>query len=65
MANKTSGNRERWLLTREKILMICGLCLIGYEAIFADILGQPFHFEILLAGLALCGVAIGQWGDKQ
>ena len=62
---KTSHSRERWLLTREKILMVAGLLLIAYESIVPDLSGEPFHFEILLAGLALCGVSIAQWSDKQ
>lgn len=57
--------QERWPLTKEKILMFCGLGLIIYESTLAERLGSQFHFEILLAGLALCGVSIAQWGDKK
>lgn len=54
-----------WRITKEKILMFSGLTLIGFEAITADVLGGTFHIEIVLAGLALCGVSITQWGDKK
>lgn len=57
--------KERWSLTREKIMMCVGLAVIVYEAAFAEPLGGTFHFEILLSGLALCGVSIAQWGDKR
>lgn len=63
--NGSRRQRERWQLTREKILMSCGLILIGYETIVSPALAQPFHFEVLLAGLALCGVSVSQWGDKK
>lgn len=62
-----NGHKKRtaWSIQKEKILMFCGLILIGYESIVSSIIGQPFHFEILLAGLALCGISLTQWGDKQ
>lgn len=52
-------------MTREKILMFVGLGLIIFESALAERLGDVFHFEIVLAGLALCGVSIAQWGDKK
>lgn len=64
-SNNNDNGRRRWALTREKILMFCGLTLIAYESSIAEIIGETFHFEILLAGLALCGVSIAQWGDKR
>lgn len=51
--------------TREKILMFSGLTVIGLLVIAVEFLGRPFHFEFILAGLALCGVAITQAGDKK
>jgi hypothetical protein len=57
--------RERWQLTREKILMFFGLAMFVYEAVIVEAIGQRFHFEILIAGMALCGVSIAQWGDKK
>lgn len=63
---KPTGNEDRekrWRLTREKILMSSGLMLIGFEAVIV-VVGLPFRFEFLLAGLALCGVSITQWKDR-
>lgn len=54
--------RERWRLTREKILMAVGLSLIISTFATAE-LGLPFHYEFLIGGLALCGISIAQWGD--
>jgi hypothetical protein len=59
-----SSNGEQWKLTREKILMTCGLVLIGASFVNSEIFANPFHFEFVLAGLALCGISIAQWGDK-
>jgi hypothetical protein len=55
---------ERWKLTREKILMGFGICLLSFEAVISAI-GAPFRFEIVLAGLACMGISIAQWGDKK
>lgn len=44
--------------------MTFGLILIGFEAVNAEIRGGSFHLEFLLAGLALCGISIAQWGDR-
>jgi hypothetical protein len=57
--------RERWHLNRERIMMFAGLAIIFYESILAEKIGSEFHFEILLAGLALCGVSITQLGDRK
>lgn len=65
MSGLNGDRRKRWLLTREKILMCCGLLLVGYESVIIDLIGEPFHFEIILAGLALCGVSISQWQDRR
>jgi hypothetical protein len=61
-------DRERnnaWRITKEKILMFSGLLLIGFEAVVSEIYMGAFHLEFLLAGLALCGVSIAQWGDRK
>jgi hypothetical protein len=63
---KTNGkDKDPWALTREKILLFSGLTLIAFEAINSEIRGGVFHYEFLLCGLALCGVAIAGWGDKK
>jgi hypothetical protein len=54
-----------WRVTKEKILFFAGLAIIAYEITVPELLGEPFHFEVLIAGLALCGVSITQWGDKK
>ena len=60
------GQREKqWRLTREKILMFFGLCLISAEFINAEIRGATFHLEFLIGGLALCGISIASWGDRK
>lgn len=56
---------HRWRLTREKLLMFCGLALICAEFVNAEILGGSFHYEFLIGGLALCGISVAQWGDKK
>lgn len=56
---------QRWKLTKEKILMFAGLIVIFSELLTSEVFEKPFHFEFLLAGLALCGISIAQWGDKQ
>lgn len=63
--NGNGNGRERWRLTREKILMTCGLLLIGAEFVNAEVRGATFHLEFLIGGLALCGISIAQWGDKR
>lgn len=55
---------DKWRLTREKILMFCGLAVIGAEFINAELFHGTFHSEFLLVGAALCGISITQWGDK-
>lgn len=65
---KDKGRRngqQQWRLTREKILMFCGLILIGSEFINAEVRAGTFHVEFLLGGLALCGISIAQWGDRK
>jgi hypothetical protein len=64
--NGWNGKREsQWRLTKEKILMFSGLVVIFMELANAEILGHTFHFEFLIAGLALCGISIAAWGDKR
>lgn len=50
---------------RETALMIAGLVVIFIEVINAEVLGRTFHYEFLIAGLALCGVSITQLGDRK
>jgi hypothetical protein len=45
--------------------MFFGLGMIGFETVNAELLSGTFHLEFLLAGLALCGVSIAQWGDRK
>lgn len=52
-------------MLREKILTFCGLTLIAFEAVNAEVRGASFHYEFLVCGLALCGIAIAGWGDKR
>lgn len=42
-----------------------GILVILFELVNAEALGRPFHYEFLLAGLALCGVGIAQLGDRR
>lgn len=63
--NGNGGERQKWRLTREKILMAFGLALIGAEFINAEVRGATFHLEFLIGGLALCGISIAQWGDRK
>jgi len=59
-----NSNGNGWKITKEKILFFSGLVLIGFEAITPFFSSTAFRFEVVLAGLALCGVSIAQWGDK-
>jgi hypothetical protein len=52
-----------WL--RESVLMVAGLLLIGASFVVSEVRGGDFHFEFLLAGLALCGISITQFGDRK
>lgn len=63
--NQDKPPRGRWSLLREKILTFCGLTLIAFEAVNAEVRGASFHYEFLVCGLALCGIAIAGWGDKR
>jgi hypothetical protein len=63
--NQNHNGAKQWLLTKEKILMFAGLIIIFAEAVSTEVFARPFHFEFLLAGLALCGISITQWGDKK
>lgn len=44
--------------------MYVGIAIICFEVVHAELFNGTFHQEFLLAGLALCGVAITQWGRK-
>lgn len=61
----SENGEKQWKLTREKVLMTAGLLLIGASFVNSEIRGGTFHLEFLLAGLALCGISIAQWGDKK
>lgn len=61
---KYNGQRQPWG-TREKLLTMFGILLIAAEFVNAEVRGATFHVEFLLGGLALCGIAIAQWGDKR
>jgi len=57
------GIKNGWA-TKDKVLMFAGLSLIAFEAGASVMAATTFRFELVLAGLALCGVSIAQWGDK-
>jgi hypothetical protein len=61
----TNNNNNGWKNTKEKVLLSFGLGLIAVETINAEVFSGTFHLEFLLAGLALCGVSIAQWGDRE
>jgi hypothetical protein len=63
--DRNDNGHRQWSLTKEKILMFAGRIIIFSEAVSTEAFGRPFHFEFLLAGLALCGISITQWGDKK
>lgn len=56
---------KRWKHKKEQILLGSGLGLIMASFVNADILGNTFHPEFVLAGLALCGIGIAQWFDRK
>lgn len=62
--NGLRKDRERWALTKEKVLMYSGLGLIASQVILRAV-GSGWSYQFVLAGLALCGVAITQWGEKK
>jgi hypothetical protein len=67
VSSENGNGSAKWRLTKEKILMFSGIALIWYAAISVltfnvSIVGAG---QILLAGLACCGVSIARWGDKQ
>lgn len=59
------ANGKRRLLTRENILFTLGIGIIVGEFFLSEVLGRAFHYEFLLAGLALCGVGITQLADRR
>jgi hypothetical protein len=65
MTGSRVNGSNAWSITKEKILFFAGLAIIAYEIIVPELLGEPFHFEVLITGLALCGVSVTQWGDKK
>jgi hypothetical protein len=46
----SNGNNNGWQTQKERILMWAGLTLIGYEVLVPELLGEHFHFEVLLTG---------------
>ena len=61
-----NGNRRSpWWHKRENILLVLGITIIMGSFINSEVLGRTFHYEFLLAGLALCGVGLAQLGDKR
>lgn len=59
------GGSGSWQLTKDKVLLSSGLSMIGATWIATVVFSRPFHYEFLLAGLALCGIGIAQLGDKK
>ncbi len=61
---KRNGGVDKWKALREKILMFCGLGIIGGEFVNAELFRGTFHYEFLVVGAALCGISIAQFGDR-
>lgn len=57
-------DKKRPLFTKENVLFILGIAIIVFELISAEVLGHAYHYEFLLLGAALCGVAGTQLGDR-
>jgi hypothetical protein len=45
--------------------MATGLILILGSFVNSELFGNTFHYEFLIAGLALCGISIAQFGDRR
>lgn len=60
-----TASRRRSHFSKENILFALGIAVIIFEVIHAEVLGRPFHYEFLIAGLALCGVSITQMADRR
>lgn len=56
---------KRPIFTRQNILFVLGVLIIVFEVIHAEVLNSPFHYEFLVLGASLCGVAITQIGDRK
>lgn len=52
-------------MTKERLFTIFGLGILVFELVNAEAFGRPFHYEFLIAGLALCGIGIAQIGDRR
>lgn len=61
--NGDKRRRDQWSLHREQILLGAGLAVIFVQIILASV-GAFWSYQFVLAGLALCGVAITQLGNK-
>lgn len=61
----TENNKHKWKVTRCKILLTAGIVLIFVYLILTELLQEPFHYEWIIAGLALCGIGITQNADKK
>jgi hypothetical protein len=59
-----SNNNSGWKATKEKVLLTAGLSLIGFSAAVSVFASAAFRYELVIAGLALCGVGLAQWGDR-
>lgn len=60
----TAPRRRTWF-SKENILFLLGVAIVVFEVVHAEVLGHPFHYEFLIAGLALCGVSITQLADRR
>lgn len=45
--------------------MVLGAFLLFFTIVIMPAIGYEFHFEYLLAGLALCGVSLASGMDKR
>jgi hypothetical protein len=67
MKNGQANNKRRssfLVRQRENLLLALGMFIVGLEAVNVEILSRPFHAELFLGGLTLCGVGITQKFDK-
>lgn len=60
-----TGSPPPKMSQREWILMVLGAFLLFFTIVIMPAIGYEFHFEYLLAGLALCGVSLASGMDKR
>lgn len=65
MAPTEDEKAKKWKITREKILLNAGLIMMGSQIAIEILQPENFRFEFLIAGGALCGISIAQWGDRR